>query len=86
LDYWLGGGCSQGFDPGDDGGFAGVPKWVRQQVIESATRELDAANAGSVTVRVLPMGRRVLATVLANAPDRDRRTEIDTAGEVSVST
>ncbi|WP_433733081.1 hypothetical protein ACQP0C_12500 [Nocardia sp. CA-129566] len=70
----------------DDGGFAGVPKWVRQQVIESATRELDAANAGSVTVRVLPMGRRVLATVLANAPDRDRRTEIDTAGEVSVST
>ncbi|MEV5838143.1 hypothetical protein [Nocardia sp. NPDC052112] len=70
----------------DDGGFAGVPKWVRQQVIESATRELDAANAGSVTVRVLPMGRRVLATVLANAPDRDRRTEIDTAGAVSVST
>ncbi len=70
----------------DDGGFAGVPKWVRQQVIESATRELDAANAGSVTVRVLPMGRRVLATVLANAPDRDRRTEIDTAGAVSIST
>ncbi|MFD0364312.1 hypothetical protein ACFQZZ_22965 [Nocardia sp. GCM10030253] len=70
----------------DDGGFAGVPRWVRQQVIESATKELDAANAGSVTVRVLPMGRRILATVLANAPERDRRTEIDTAGEVSVST
>jgi hypothetical protein len=70
----------------DDGGFAGVPRWVRQQVIDSATRELDAANAGSVTVRVLPMGRRILATVLANAPDRDRRTEIDTAGNLSVST
>lgn len=70
----------------DDGGFAGVPRWVRQQVIDSAARELDAANTGSVTVRVLPMGRRILATVLANAPDQARRTEIDAAGEVSVST
>ncbi|MEV6276015.1 hypothetical protein [Nocardia sp. NPDC051832] len=70
----------------DDGGFAGVPRWVRERVIEAATKELDAANAGSVTVRVLPMGRRILATVLANAPDADRRTEIDTAGAVSVMT
>ncbi|WP_051499357.1 hypothetical protein [Nocardia sp. BMG51109] len=70
----------------DDGGFAGAPKWVRQRVIDAATRELDAANAGSVTVRVLPVGRRVLATVLANAPDHDQRTEIDTDGNVSVST
>ncbi|MFI9510182.1 hypothetical protein [Nocardia sp. NPDC052566] len=70
----------------DDGGFAGVPRWVRQQVIDAATRELDAANAGSVTVRVLPVGRRILATVLANGPDEDRRTEIDAAGAVSVST
>ncbi|MEV0292800.1 hypothetical protein [Nocardia sp. NPDC050710] len=70
----------------DDGGFAGVPRWVRQQVIDVATRELDAANAGSVTVRVLPMGRRILATVLANAPEEDRRTEIDAAGAVSITT
>ncbi|WP_405177346.1 hypothetical protein OG225_23660 [Nocardia sp. NBC_01377] len=70
----------------DDGGFAGVPLWVRQRVIDAATRELDAANTGSVTVRVLPMGRRILATVLANASDADRRTEIDAAGEVSVTT
>ncbi|GAB2723489.1 hypothetical protein [Nocardia thraciensis] len=70
----------------DDGGFAGAPQWVRQRVTDAATRELDAANAGSVTVRVLPLGRRVLATVLANAPDHDRRTEIDTDGNVSVST
>lgn len=67
----------------DDGGFAGVPRWVRQRVIEAATRELDAANTGSVTIRVLPMGRRILATVLANSPDQDRRTEIDAAGAVS---
>ncbi|ONM47801.1 hypothetical protein [Nocardia donostiensis] len=70
----------------DDGGFAEVPRWVRQRVIEAATRELDAANTGSVTVRVLPTGRRVLATVLANAPDRARRTEIDATGAVRVST
>ncbi|MFI6045769.1 hypothetical protein ACIA8C_29365 [Nocardia sp. NPDC051321] len=70
----------------DDGGFAGVPRWVRQQVIEAATKELDAANVGSVTVRVLPMGRRILATVLANAPHQDRRTEIDAAGSIKIST
>lgn len=70
----------------DDGGFAGVPQWVRQRVIDSAARELDAANTGSVTVRVLPLGRRVLATVLAHSPRHDRRTEIDTDGNVTVST
>ncbi|MGW4364954.1 hypothetical protein ACWEKT_04850 [Nocardia takedensis] len=70
----------------DDGGFAGVPRWVRERVVEAATRELDAANSGSVTVRVLPMGRRILATVLANSDEQDRRTEIDAAGGVSVTT
>ncbi|MQY18812.1 hypothetical protein [Nocardia macrotermitis] len=70
----------------DDGGFEGVPQWVRQRVIDSAVRELDAANAGSVTVRVLPLGRRVLATVLAHAAEDDRRTEIDTDGNVAVTT
>ncbi|MEV6768330.1 hypothetical protein AB0N05_06800 [Nocardia sp. NPDC051030] len=69
----------------DDGGFGGVPEWVRKRVIDAATKELDAANAGSVTVRVLPIGRHVLATVLAHAPDHDRRTEIDTDGKVSVT-
>ncbi|MFJ4650088.1 hypothetical protein ACIP5Y_02320 [Nocardia sp. NPDC088792] len=69
----------------DDGGFAGVPEWVRKRVIDAATKELDAANHGSVTVRVLPLGRHVLGTVLAHAPDHDRRTEIDTDGRVSVT-
>lgn len=69
----------------DDGGFADAAHWVRAQVIQAATRELDAANAGSVTVRILPPGRRVLATVLAAAPDQDRRTEIDGTGTVSVT-
>ncbi|MGF6886463.1 hypothetical protein ABIA39_004763 [Nocardia sp. GAS34] len=69
----------------DDGGFADAPPGVRRCVIDSAATELDAANAGSVTVRVLPPGRRVLATVLAHAPDYDRRTEIDTEGNVAVT-
>ncbi|WP_067814923.1 hypothetical protein [Nocardia inohanensis] len=68
----------------DDGGFAGVPEWVRKRVIDAATRELDAANSGSITVRVLPLGRRVLATIMADAPDNDHRTEIDTDGRVTV--
>ncbi|MFD3507007.1 hypothetical protein [Nocardia sp. NPDC058666] len=70
----------------DDGGFIGVPEWVRHQAISAAVDELDMAAAGSVTVRVLPVGRRWVATVLAAAPTGDRRTEIDTAGQVSVST
>ncbi|MBH0775199.1 hypothetical protein IT779_02740 [Nocardia sp. NEAU-351] len=70
----------------DDGGFAAVPRWVRDRVVEAATRELDAANAGAVTIRVLPEGRRILATVLAHAADQDRRTEIDVTGAVSVTT
>ncbi|MVU76831.1 hypothetical protein GPX89_06165 [Nocardia sp. ET3-3] len=68
----------------DDGGFAGVPEWVRKRVIDAATKELDAINAGRITVRVLPLGRHVLATVLATGPDEDRRTEIDTDGKVTV--
>lgn len=70
----------------DDGGFLGVPDWVRGRVIDAAAAELDTAAAGSVTVRVLPVGRRWVATVLAAAPSGDRRTEIDTAGSVRVST
>ncbi|MGW2660753.1 hypothetical protein ACWCW7_07285 [Nocardia tengchongensis] len=70
----------------DDGGFAGVPEWVRQRVIDAATKELDATNAGRITVRVLPLGRPVLATVLSTAPTEDRRTEIDQDGHVTLMT
>lgn len=70
----------------DDGGFRGVPEWVRRNVIDAAVEALDAAEAGTVTVRVLPIGRRWVATVLAAAPTGDRRMEIDTAGAVLVST
>ncbi|MEV5648965.1 hypothetical protein AB0L57_12005 [Nocardia sp. NPDC052254] len=68
----------------DDGAFDGTAHWLRERVIATAAKELDAANAGSVTVRILPPGRRVLATVLAQAPDHDRRTEIGADGAVTV--
>ncbi|WP_040791193.1 hypothetical protein [Nocardia paucivorans] len=70
----------------DDGGFAAVSDQVRRQVIEVAVRELDAAESGSVTVRVLPVGRRIVATVLADTVATSRRTEIDAGGTVVVTT
>ncbi|MFF0544471.1 hypothetical protein [Nocardia thailandica] len=69
----------------DDGGFAAVAPAVRDTVIRAAATELAAAAGGHVTVRVLPAGRRWVATVLATGPDGDRRTEIDTAGAVRMS-
>lgn len=70
----------------DDGGFAGVTAALRARVLDLAVRELDAANGGSVTIRVLPAGRRNLTTILASAPGGDRRTEIGATGEILVST
>src|SRR5690606_40103107 len=45
----------------DDGGFADVPDAVREQVVELAVAELTRAESGTVTVRVLPPGRSMLA-------------------------
>ncbi|MGW5382978.1 hypothetical protein [Nocardia sp. NPDC003963] len=69
----------------DDGGFAEVTAEVRDRVVQFAVRALDAAEGGAVTVRVLPAGRRNIATVLVSAPDGDRRTDIGRSGEVLVS-
>ncbi|GGK95562.1 hypothetical protein [Nocardia jinanensis] len=68
----------------DDGGFAEVPGAVRDLVVQFAIRALDAADGGAVTVRVLPAGRRNIATVLVSGTDGDRRTDIGRSGEVSV--
>lgn len=69
----------------DDGGFAGVSGAVRDRVVQFAIRALDAADSGAVTIRVLPAGRRNIATVLVSAPEGDRRTDIGGSGEVLVS-
>ncbi|CAM3564871.1 hypothetical protein OCAE111667_15595 [Occultella aeris] len=41
---------------------------------------IGAHGAGSVTVRLLPQGRAVFATVLCNGPGGDERTELDRLG------
>ncbi len=69
----------------DDGGFADAPPQVRDVVISTAAWELDAVGTGSVTIRVLPTGRRIVATVLVAEPRRDRRTEIDHDGLVQTT-
>jgi len=70
----------------DDGGFTGVSRTVREQVFELAARELTDAESGTVTIRVLPPGRRLLATVLVDGAHADRRTDIDREGRSAVST
>jgi hypothetical protein len=69
----------------DDGGFAEASPQARVTVLDVAARALDGANIGSVTVRVLPVGRRYLASVLVSEPSEDRRTEIDRDGAVTVA-
>ncbi|CAM3056981.1 hypothetical protein [Skermania piniformis] len=69
----------------DDGGFAAVSPQVRDVVVSTAAWELDAVGAGSVTVRVLPAGRRIVASVLVAEPGQDRRTEIDGEGLVQTT-
>lgn len=69
----------------DDGGLAGASRALRDLVRDIAVRELDNTDRGHVTVRVLPPGRRNLATVLVDADDRNRRTEIDAAGTVTAT-
>lgn len=66
----------------DDGGLDGVPASVRSIVLFAAAAELDAVAEGTITVRVLPKGRRVLATVLVSGRSGDRRTEIASDGTV----
>ncbi|WP_067853867.1 hypothetical protein [Nocardia shimofusensis] len=70
----------------DDGGFAGVARTVREQVFALAVEELTAAECGTVTIRVLPPARRLLATVLVDGGSVDRRTDIDREGRSTVST
>jgi hypothetical protein len=51
---------------------------VREVIIATTAHVLDATNAGTITVRVLPPGRQLLATVVAG----HRRIEVDPSGTV----
>ncbi|CCQ14349.1 Hypothetical membrane protein [Rhodococcus sp. AW25M09] len=56
---------------------------VRERIVAAASSTLDAADAGSVTVRLLPPGRPVAATVLLDdLGDGAQRVEYDNTGRV----
>ena len=69
----------------DDGGFAAAGPDARAVVLAEAERALLASRDGTVTVRVLPSGKRYLASVLVSASDQDRRTEIAHDGATSMT-
>lgn len=69
----------------DDGGLKSATPLLTARVHTVATRELDNARDGQITVRILPPGRPHLATVLVNAETGNRRTEIDRTGTVTVT-
>ncbi|MBF6174944.1 sensor histidine kinase [Nocardia blacklockiae] len=64
----------------DDGGLADAPDTAVAAVLTEVAQQLDKANAGAVTVRILPPARPVLATILIDAPTELRRIEIDHHG------
>ncbi len=64
----------------DDGGLTEAPDTLVATVVEEVAQQLDKANAGAITVRILPRGRPVLATILVDGPGEMRRIEIDHDG------
>ncbi|WP_069162461.1 hypothetical protein [Nocardia altamirensis] len=69
----------------DDGGLALAAPRIATLVRDVVIRELNGTDRGRVTVRVLPPGRRNLTTVLVADNTRNRRTEIDHDGTVTVT-
>ena len=66
----------------DDGGSDDVTPDVRERLLRHVGSTLDGADAGSVTVRVLPPNRPVLATMLIRDPVHgSRRIELDHFGQ-----
>lgn len=66
----------------DDHGLDGAPEPVRERVMQAMIPALSQAREGAVTIRILPPGRRVLATVLQADGDRITRAEYDPEGEL----
>lgn len=64
----------------DDHGLDEVPGPVRGRVVGAVVPTLAGARSGTVTVRILPPGRRVLATVLRADGENVERTEFDRDG------
>lgn len=67
----------------DDRGSAALDDDVRERIVAAASSTLDTVGAGSVTVRLLPPGRPVAATVLLDdLGDGAERVEYDDTGRI----
>ncbi len=66
----------------DDHGLSGAPGPVRERIVGQVVSALHRAEQGSITIRILPPGRRVLATVLHADGDDIVRTEYDQDGRL----
>ncbi|MET8652169.1 hypothetical protein [Nocardia aurea] len=61
----------------DDHGLDGVTARVRARLVDVASAELERADAGSVSIRILPPRRSMLATIVVNHPVNGiRRVEV----------
>ncbi|MDV6260829.1 hypothetical protein [Rhodococcoides yunnanense] len=68
----------------DDRAPAALDDDARDRIVSAASNSLDGAEAGSVTVRLLPPGRPVAATVLLDdLGDNAQRIEYDDTGRIS---
>lgn len=66
----------------DDHGPSGVPGPVRERIVGHVLPVLHRADQGSITIRILPPGRSVLATVLHSDGDDIERAEYDQDGRL----
>ena len=67
----------------DDRAPATLDDDARDRIVAAASNSLDGAHAGSVTVRLLPVGRAVAATVLLDDfGDGALRIEYDDSGRI----
>ncbi len=64
----------------DDRGLDDAPKKLQAEVRAVVAEELNKADGGSVTVRILPPGRRTLASIYTHSDDTENRRDITTDG------
>ncbi|GAA4743818.1 hypothetical protein [Gordonia alkaliphila] len=67
----------------DDYGLTGAPTQVRARILENVIPALQDAAQGTVTIRILPPGRQVLATILHADGDHIVRAEYDQKGHLA---
>lgn len=66
----------------DDYGLAQSESAARERLTSAMVAELESLSSGTVTMRILPPGRRLMATILVDAGDGIRRLEFGHDGRV----